>query len=256
MGDAKQAKHVPETGAPEATKPLNAAAVESDEETPNPVAPFVALSRLTTTRYNGCIGQIVSAMTDKQGVERWAVRLASGEEIRVPVDKCTRVTAKEVAQWELDRRRSKQRTNLVADGATPGKVLEWEKEQVDTSPFPVALYSYVLEMDNFFRSRLTTGEEVDIDNFNRLFDSFEADVCKDLVSTIGNQGGAITAASARARLDCHMDRSKRIKAACGRYFRSLGNEDTGTLFGEQSVTDEAFGVASLLAHDARLLNDD
>ena len=231
---------VPSISVPsKSAKPIDPTEIEGT--TPEPEAPYVVLSGLAATRYNGRIGQILYPVTDEKGVARWAVRLSLTESIRVPVDNCTRVTEGEVVKWELDGRRAAHRAELEANGE-PEKVFE---EEVDTSPFPTLLHNYVLAMDSFFRTRLTTGEDVQIHAFATLFSQFETDVCKAVVHDVGDT--TLTEKSAYAALNVHMTRSARYTAACGRYIRIAEDDTTPTtevVEGAESV-EKSFAKAML-----------
>jgi len=202
---------------------------ELDGTTPKPEAPYVVLSGLAAARYNGRIGQVLYPVTDEKGVSRWAVRLSSTESIRVPVDNCTRVTEGEVVKWELDERRAAHRAELESKGMAE-KFVEVE---AGTRPFPAPLHTYVLAMDDFYRGHLTTGEDVRVHEFAKLFDQFEVDVCSAVASEIGD--AHITEAMARTALDGHMSRSARYKAASERYIR-LAEDDTAPSDEAESVS--------------------
>ena len=237
-------------GAPHTT----GTAAATDDAVGRPEAPYVVLSGLSNARYNGRIGQILFAVTDAMGVDRWAVRLSATEKIRVPVDKCTRVTESEIVQWELDGRRGARRAELAARGEVEDP--EVAKAEVDTRPFPPPLHAYVFEMDNFYREHLTTGEDVRVHEFATLFDHFEMETCKAVASDVGDAN--VTEDSARKALDSHMSRSARYEAAFNRYVRlveygagALPFEDVGST--EEVGPTEDVGPTEEAADDTELV---
>lgn len=234
------------SGAPVLPEPSNAADAPTpfDDADEQPQAPFVVLTGLATARYNGRIGQIVSPVTDDKGVDRWVVRLYPTEQIRVPVDKCIRVTANEITQWKLDQRRDAERAELAARGDAEVEDPEAEMAEVDTTPFPPPLRTYVFAMDNFFGRHLTTGEDVQVYEFAKLFDQFEVEVCKAVASDVGDAD--ITEDVARKALGGHMSRSARYEAAFNRYVRLVETVD-GT-----PPTEGAYPVTGAPGYDERV----
>ena len=138
------------------------------------------------------------------------------------------------------------RAELEAKGASE-KFVEVE---AGTRPFPAPLHTYVLAMDDFYRGHLTTGEDVRVHEFAKLFDQFEVDVCRAVASEIGD--AHITEATARAALDGHMSRSARYKAASERYIR-LVEYGAGALPFEDVGPAEEVGPTEEAADDTELV---
>ena len=199
----------------ESSKPL--APPDDDDEHPVPAAPYVILRGLAAARYNGRVGQLLHAITDVNGVDRWAVRLSETESIRVPVDNCLRLTAVEVGRWKRHVA-GQGRAGTAGTAGREGREGREDREGTgeDTTPFPVALRPYVLAMDEFFYDRLPRdGGEVSFHSFATIFDEFEKALCMQVARHLADK----TEDALRAALNGHMSRSDRYKEATSRYLR-------------------------------------